>query len=195
MRLSPPSPLSYLPRQTSPVEAPPSPTLLALNARRLHENARVLGFLGTASALGATAGVLGVRGPSRARTRAFFQAATGVNLFVLGTAMAGLRAVRTQDPARLGLRTTLRRSGLVQRVLGVGLGLDVAAAALGAMLLLRGRAGRTAWREGAGVSLLLHGAALLLFDAGIFRLNARYHRRVATFSRTSSGRVLRLAHA
>lgn len=193
MRLSHPSPLSYLPEPTSAVEAPPPPSLLTLNTRRLRENARVLGFLGTVSALGATAGVVGARAPVGVRTRAFFQAATGVNLFCLGTALAGGRAIRAQQPERLGLRTTLRRSGLVQRVLGVGLGLDVASAALGAVLLRR--RGRTAWREGAGLSFLLHGAALLLFDAGIFRRNALYHRKVAKLSRTSSGKVLRLARA
>lgn len=192
MRLSHPSPLSYLPEPTSRVEAPPSPTLLSLNARRLRENARVLGFLGTASALGATAGVLGARVPSRVRTRAFFQAATGVNLFCLGTALAGGRALRAQRLARLGLRSTLRRSGVVQRVLAVGLALDVGSAVLGALLLRR--QGRTAWREGAGLSFLVHGAALLLFDAGVFRRNAQYHRKVAKLSRTSSGQVLRLAH-
>jgi hypothetical protein len=193
MRLSRPSPLLNLPEPTSPVEAPPSPRLLSLNARRLRENARVLGLLGTASALGATAGVLGARAPLGVRTRAFFQAATGVNLFCLGTALAGGGAIRAQRLPWLGLRTTLRRSDLVQRALGVGLALDVGSAVLGALLLRR--KGRTAWREGAGLSFLLHGAALLLFDAGVFRRNTQYHHKVAKLSRTSSGQLLRVVHA
>jgi hypothetical protein len=193
MRLLRPS--SRLQRGTDfpPTEAPPAPSLLALNARRLRENARVLGFLGAASTLGATAGLLGLRTAASSRTRAFSQAAVGVHLFVLGSALAGGWAVRTQPLPRLGLRSTLRRSRLLQRVLGVGLGLDVAAATVGALLLRR--RGHSAWREGAGASLLLHGAALLLFDSGVFSLNARYHRQVRRLGRTASGKVLRMPPA
>lgn len=124
------------------------------------------------------------------RTRAFFQAATGTHLFVLGTVMAGLRAVRAQRLPQLGLRTTLRRSGLLQRLLGVGLGIDVASMVLGALLLRPRQHARTAWREGAGSSFLLHGLALLIFDAGVFWRNAHYHRQVLAMGRTSSGKVL-----
>lgn len=193
MRLFSPAP--RLPRwaASSPTEAPPAPTLLALNTQRRRENGRALGFLSAASTLGATAGLLGARATSSVRTRAFSRAAVGVHLFVLGTALAGRRAARAQPLPRLGLRTTLRRSRVLQRVLGVGLGLDVATAAVGTLLL--GRRGRSAWREGAGASLLLHGAALLLFDAWVFRRNARYHRQVTKFGRTASGKVLRMPPA
>lgn len=170
-------------------EPPPSPALMELNAQRLRENARVLALLGTASALGARAAVRGARSPASVRQRAFCQATAGVELFVLGTALVGGAAIRAQRLTWLGRRATLRRSSWVQRLLGVGLGLDVAAAVLGAVLLGSRRA--SAWREGAGLSLLLHGAALLLVDAGVFRRNARYHRRVEALGRTSSGKVLR----
>jgi hypothetical protein len=193
MRLSAPFLSSRLPEASPSARVPPPPALLALNRRRLRENARVLALLGTASTLGAAAGVLGVRAPVRRRGHAFFQAATGVHLFVLGTALAGARAIRAQRLPGLGWRVTLRRSRLLQRLLGVGLGLDVASAALGALLL--GRRGRSGWREGAGASLLLHGGALLLFDAAVFRRNAQYHHQVEAFGRTSSGQVLRVVHA
>jgi hypothetical protein len=171
-------------------EPPPAPDLALLNAQRLREDARVLILLGGTSLLGTALGTLGALAPSRARTRAFFQAATGVHLFVLGTALAGLRAVKAQRLPELGLRTTLRRSGVLQRLLGVGLGLDVASATIGTVLLRRRQQGRTAWREGAGASFLLHGLALLVFDAGVFRRNAHYHREVARMGRTSTGKQL-----
>ncbi len=189
MHLSAPSLSWRLPAAPPLAWVPPPPALRALNAGRLRENARVLALLGAASTLGATAGLLGGRASAPARWRGFFQAATGVHLFVLGTALAGGRALRAQRLQRLGWRTTLRRSTLLQRLLGVGLALDVGAAVLGA-LLPRGR-GRPGWRAGAGASLLLHGGALLLFDAGVFRRNAHYHHRVREFGRTSSGQVLR----
>lgn len=190
MRLYRPIPAPLLPEPSSPIEPPPAPDLLSLNARRLREDGRVLTILGSTCALGTAVGLLGAWAPTRVRTRAFFQAATGTHLFVLGTVMAGLRAVRAQRLPQLGLRTTLRRSGLLQRLLGVGLGLDVASMALGALLLRSRRRARTAWREGAGISFLLHGLALLVFDAGVFRRNAQYHRQVVGMSRTSSGKVL-----
>ena len=45
---------------------------------RLREDGRVLLLLGGTCLLGTLLGTLGVRAPSRVRTRAFFQAATGV---------------------------------------------------------------------------------------------------------------------
>jgi hypothetical protein len=190
MRLSRPSLAPRLPEPSSPHEPPPAPDLALLNAQRLREDAQVLVLLGGTSLLGTVLGTWGALAPSRMRTRAFFQAATGVHLFVLGTALVGLRAVKQQRLPELGLRTTLRRSGVLQRLLGVGLGLDVASAAIGAMLLRRREQGRTAWREGAGASFLLHGLALLVFDAGVFRRNAHYHREVARMGRTSTGKHL-----
>jgi hypothetical protein len=185
-----PSWVPQLPAPSSPHEPPPAPALATLNARRLREDARVLLLLGGTCLLGTLMGTIGARAPSRVRTRAFFQAATGVHLFVLGTALVGLRAVKAQRIPELGLKTTLRRSGVLQRLLGVGLGLDGISIALGAGLLRRRRQGRTAWREGAGASFLLHGLALLVFDAGVFRRNAHYHRQVARMGRTSTGKQL-----
>jgi hypothetical protein len=190
MRLSRSSEPSHLPASSSAAEPPPAPDLLTLNARRLREDARVLAILGATCTLGTAIGVAGALAPRRERTRAFFQAATGVHLFALGTVLVGRQAVRAQNLPQLGLRTTLRRSGVLQRLLGVGLGLNVAAAALGAVLLRLQSRGHTAWHEGAGTSLLLHGLGLLIFDAGVFRRNALYHRRVAGMGRTSSGKVL-----
>lgn len=190
MRLYRPVPAPLLPAPSSPNEPPPAPDLLLLNARRLREDARALSILGAACTLGTAVGLLGAWVPARGRARAFFQAATGVHLFVLGTVAMGLRAVRAQRLPQLGLRTTLRRSGLLQRLLAVGLGLDVASMALGAWLLRSRHPARTAWREGAGSSFLLHGLALLVFDAGVFRRNAHYHRLVTGMGRTSSGKVL-----
>lgn len=190
MRLHRPVPSPLLPAPSSPTEPPPAPDLLSLNARRLREDTGALLLLGTTCALGTAAGLLGAWAPARLRTRAFFQAATGIHLFVLGTALVGLRAARRQHLPQLGLRTTLRRSGLLQRLLVAGLGLDVASVAIGALLLRPRQRARTAWREGAGSSFLLHGLALLVFDAGVFWRNALYHRRVVGMSRTSSGRVL-----
>ncbi|MDY7224954.1 DUF6992 family protein [Hyalangium rubrum] len=189
MRLSLASPTPRLPPPSAPRGPPPSPDLRRLNSQRLSEDARVLKLLGAVCTLGATVGGLGATAAARMRTRAFFQAAASVHVFVLGTALLGGRAVKAQELPRLGLRTTLRRSSLLQRLLWVGLGLDVATAALGAMLLLQ-RRGHTAWREGAGASLLLHGGALLIFDAGLFWRNAQHHRRVAELGRTSSGQVV-----
>jgi hypothetical protein len=179
-----------LPEPSSPREPPPAPDLTLLNAQRLQEDRQVLLLLGGTCLLGSLLGTLGARAPSRVRTRAFFQAATSVHLFVLGTALVGLRAVKAQRLPELGLRTTLRRSTVLQRLLGVGLGLDVASTLLGAGLLRRREQGRTAWREGAGASFLLHGLALLVFDAGVFRRNAHYHREAMRRGRTSTGKHL-----
>jgi hypothetical protein len=195
MRLYRPSLPSYLPPPSAPTEPPPAPDLLSYNAQRLREDGRVLTLLGAACTVGATVGMLGALVPARVRTRAFFQAATGVHLFCLGTVAVGLGAVRKQQLPKLGLRTTLRRSGLLQRLLGLGLALDVASMTLGASLLRRRQRGRTSWREGAGASFLVHGLALLIFDAGVFWRNALHHRRVAERGRTSSGRVLVLPQA
>jgi hypothetical protein len=169
-------------------EPPPSPDLRRLNRQRLSEDARVLTVLGSACTLGAVVGGLGARACGRVRTRAFFQAALGTHLFVLGTVLVGARAVRAQALPRLGLRTSLRRGRVLQRLLGVGLGLDGASMALGAALLLRRRG--AAWHEGAGASFLLHGIALLVFDAGVFRRNALHQQRVEALSRTSSGQAV-----
>jgi hypothetical protein len=190
MRLFRPSLAPRLPEPSSSHEPPPAPDLATLNAQRITEDRRVLLLLGGASLLGALVGTWGAWAPSRVRTRAFFQAATGTHLFVLGTVLVGLRAVKAQRLPELGLRTTLRRSSVLQRLLGVGLGLDVVSAALGAGLLQRRQQGRTAWREGAGASFLLHGLALLVFDAGVFVRNAHYHREVARMGRTSTGKHL-----
>lgn len=189
MRLYRPSVAPLLPPPSSALEPPPAPDLVALNARRVREDTRVLGILGSACLLGTVVGLLGARAPARVRTRAFFQAAISVHLFCLGTVVVGLQAAKKQPPPQLGLRTTLRRSSVLQRLLGVGLGLDVGSIALGA-LLLRRQSGRTAWREGAGTSFLLHGLSLLIFDAGVFRRNAHYHRQVVGMSRTSTGKQL-----
>jgi hypothetical protein len=189
MRLSLPS-FRLLSRTPSvPREPPPSPDLRRLNARRLSEDARVLTLLGSACTLGATVGALGTRASGRGRTRAFFQAATGTHLFVLGTVLVGAGAVWAQELPRLGLRTTVRRGRVLQRLLGVGLGLDGVSIALGAALLAW-RRGNSAWREGAGASFLLHGLALLVFDSGVFRRNALYQHRVEELSRTSSGQAV-----
>jgi len=191
MRLSfpfvPPLPRTVFIRR----EPPPSPELRRLNAQRLSEDARVLAVLGTACTLGAVVGAAGARLAGRVRTRAFFQAATSVHLFVLGTVLVGAGAVRRQKVPHMGLRTTLRRGRVLQRLLGVGLGLDGVSIALGSALLL-GRRGQAAWREGAGTSLLLHGLGLLVFDAGVFRRNALHQRRVEAMGRTSSGHTLNL---
>jgi len=172
-------------------EPPPFPGLCRLNAQRLSEDARVLTVLGSACTLGAVVGATGARRARRLRTRAFFQAATGVHLFVLGTVVVGAGAVWRQKPPRLGLRTTLRRGRVLQRLLGVGLGLDGVCMALGSALLLR-RGGPAAWRKGAGTSLLLHGLALLVFDSGVFRRNALHQQRVEALGRTSSGHAVTL---
>jgi len=185
MRLSFPS-FRPLPRTVFIRYEPlPSPQLRRFNAQRLSEDARVLTVLGSACLLGAVVGAAGASRTRCIRTRAFFQAATSVHLFVLGTVLVGAGAVRRQKLPRLGLRTTLRRGRVLQRLLGVGLGLDGVSMALGSALLL-GRRGAAAWREGAGTSFLLHGLALLVFDAGVFRRNALHQERVEALSRASS---------
>ena len=193
MRLSLPS--SGLLRRTPPWlgELPPSVELRTLNAQRLSENARVLTVLGSACTLGAVVSGMGARAARRVRVRAFFQAAASVHLFVLGTVLAGGSAVRAQKLQRLGPRTTVRRGRVLQRLLGVGLGLDGVSIALGAALLSR-RRGPAAWREGAGTSFLLHGLALLVFDSGVFRRNALHQRRVEALDVRSSLALGNLEH-
>ncbi|HEX8704684.1 MAG TPA: hypothetical protein VF815_37980 [Myxococcaceae bacterium] len=193
MRLSPPSSDLLTPTAPSLGELPPSPELSRLNAQRLSENARVLTVLGSACALGAVVGGIGARAAGRVRLRAFFQAATSVHLFVLGTVMAGAGAVKAQKLPRLGPSTTVRRGRVLQRMLGVGLGLDVVSMAIGTALLW-GKRGPAAWREGAGTSFLLHGLALLVFDTGVFRRNALHQQQVESLDTRSSLALGNLEH-
>ncbi|HZI16549.1 MAG TPA: hypothetical protein VE153_39660 [Myxococcus sp.] len=157
---------------------PPSPELQALNAERLEEDRLAVEGLATTSLLSVAVGALGALRAKGARSRAFHVTSTAVHLFVLGTAVVGCVAIEAQDPKRLGTEDSVQRGFRLLRLLKAGMASDVGAMAAGALSLLGARWRRHDGLAGAGTSLLLHGALLLLFDTGLFLRNAWQQRRV-----------------
>ncbi len=157
--------------------APPSPELQVINAERLSEDRQGVDGLATTSLLSVAMGALGALRAKGARSRAFHVTSVGVHLFVLGTAVVGRAAIEVQDPARLGTEDSVQRGARLLRLLGAGIASDVGAMLAGAFALGASRK-RSETLAGAGTSLLLHGAMLLLFDTALFLRNAHHQRRV-----------------
>ena len=174
--LPPARPWSLLSPPTG-LSAPPSPELQSINAERLSEDRLAVNGLAATSVLSLAAGARGALRAKGARSRAFHVTSAGVHLFVLGTAVVGRAAIEVQDPARLGTEDSVRRGARLLRLLGAGIASDVGAMLAGA-LALRASRKRSETLAGAGTSLLLHGALLLLFDAVLFARNAHQQRRV-----------------
>nr|AYM52770.1 hypothetical protein [Simulacricoccus ruber] len=155
--------------------APPPEALQALNAERIRANTRaVWGLAGWTSLnlVGSTVGALTAEGR---QGRAFHLANAGVSAFTLGAAGMGLLVLRAQEPARMGPHTSLRRGVLLERLLGVGIAMDLAALGAGAFLRERGTGRDVAWMRGAGTALLVQGSLLLLFDAALLLRNAGFN--------------------
>lgn len=174
--LPPSKPWSLLSPPTG-LSAPPSPELQAINAERLGEDRLAVNGLAATSVLSIAMGALGALRTESARSRAFHVTSVGVHLFVLGTAVVGRAAIEVQDPARLGTEDSIQRGARLLRLLGAGIASDVGAMLAGAFALRASRK-RSETLAGAGTSLLLHGAMLLLVDTALFLRNAHHQRRV-----------------
>jgi hypothetical protein len=173
----PPSrPWSLLAPPTGGTE-PPSAELQAINAERLREDRQAVDGLTATSLLSVAVGAVSALRAKRARSRAFHLTSAGVHLVVLGTAVLGRAAIDVQDPATLGTEDSVQRGARLLRLLGAGIASDVGAMLAGALALKASR-GRSETLAGAGTSLLLHGAMLLLVDTALFLRNAHHQRRV-----------------
>ncbi|NMO18137.1 hypothetical protein HPC49_50755 [Pyxidicoccus fallax] len=128
--------------------------------------------------------------------RSFHQMNALFNVPILGTAVVGALVLAAQDPERLTLEESLRRGVMLERGLLVGVTLDVLAATFGAFLWERGRHIDSGQLTGWGRSLVLQGAVLLLYDIGLFLLNARYDARLLMMlspdSRDGAGVAMRM---
>jgi hypothetical protein len=175
-RLTPSRPGSLLSPPTGRGSLP-SPELQSINAERLWEDRCAVNGLAATSALSIVTGALGALQATGARARAFHVTSVGVHLFVLGTAVVGRVAIEAQDPATLGTEDSVQRGARLLRLLGLGIASDVGAMLAGSFALRASRR-RSESLAGAGTSLLLHGAMLLLFDTALFLRNAFHQRRV-----------------
>ncbi|NMO19914.1 hypothetical protein HPC49_27785 [Pyxidicoccus fallax] len=174
--LAPSRPWSLLSPPTG-LSAPPSPELQAINAERLREDLSAVNGLAATSVLSIATGAVGALRAKGARSRAFHVTTVGVHLFVLGTAVVGRAAIELQDPATLGTEDSVQRGARLLRLLGAGIASDVGAMLAGA-LALKASKRRDGTLAGAGTSLLLHGAMLLLVDTALFLRNAFHQRQV-----------------
>ena len=152
--------------------------LTGFNTRRLDANrlaASVLVGWGALHAAGAGTASFFVEDP---QLRAFLQADAAVGAVALGSAIAGLVVAAGIDPAALDYGESLGRGLTLERLLLVGIGLDLAGATAGGLLWALGDEQGSARRAGYGQGLLLQGVALLLFDAALLLVNLEYEDRL-----------------
>jgi hypothetical protein len=152
--------------------------LMALNSSRISMNWTALTVLAGWTLANMAVGTTGYFIADDSVWRAFHQMNALFNVPILGTAVVGALVLAAQDPERLTLEESLRRGVLLGRGLLVGVTLDVLVGTFGAFLWERGRRIDSGQLTGWGRSLVLQGAALLLFDSTLFLLNARYDARL-----------------
>jgi hypothetical protein len=168
--------------------------LRQLNAERIAMNRAAVWALTGWTVLNISVGSIGYFTASDPEWRGFHQMNALFNVPVLGVALVSFAVLGAQDPERLNLRESLRRSGLLARGLLVGITLDVASGLLGLYLRERGLRVGSEHLVGWGASLLLQGGFLLLFDTALFALNTRYDARLLPLV-DASGRGAGLALA
>jgi len=132
-------------------------------------------------------GTIGWLATAEERQRAFLLGNALISVPVLGTAVVGAVAVDRIDPARLDYRESLRKGLLLERLLGLGIALDVAAAGAGWALWEHGLRVDSRRLVGFGQALVVQGAALLLFDLGVLAANRSYDRRLLELLPTTNG--------
>ena len=168
--------------------------LQQLNTERISMNRAAVWALTGWTVLNLSVGGLGYFTADDPTWRGFHQMNALFNVPVLGMALGSFAVLAAQDPERLDLRESLRRSGLLARGLLVGITLDVASGLLGLSLRERGLRVGSERLVGWGSSLLLQGGFLLLFDTALFALNTRYDARLLPLV-DASGRGAGLALA
>lgn len=152
--------------------------LQELNAERIEMNRMAVWALTGWTVLNLSVGSVGYFTASDPAWRGFHQMNALFNVPVLGVALVSFAVLAAQDPERLDLRESLRRSGLLARGLLVGISLDVASGLLGLYFRERGLRVGSERLVGWGSSLLLQGGFLLLFDTALLLLNTRYDARL-----------------
>ncbi|MGI5862085.1 MAG: DUF6992 family protein [Myxococcales bacterium] len=175
--------------QVAVLPARGSTWLTEFNDRRISANQLGAGILLGWSALHVIGGGVGASFVEDDRWRAFLQADAAVSAVALGSAVAGLIVASRIDPADLSYSESLRKGRLLERLLLVGIGLDLAAVTGGAALWALGD---TDQLVGFGQGLALQGAALLLFDTALLLLNLKFEERLLVVLDRPLGDVLRL---
>lgn len=145
----------------------PEPELTNFNQQRFNTNKRAFLVLGSWSAASIISGIAGQAG-SGGQAKYFHQMNIiwgGVNLLI---ALPGYIGARKSN-ADLSLAASLKGQAAAEKTFIFNAGLDVAYLAAGAWFLEKGNTARNADKyKGYGKSILLQGAALLLFDAVMF---------------------------
>ena len=174
--------------QVAVLPARGSAWLTEFNDRRLSANQLGAGILLGWSALHAVGGGVGSLFVEDERWRAFLQADAAVSAIALGSAVAGLIVAAGIDPSDLSYSQSLQKGTRPERLLLVGVGLDLAAATGGGLLWALGDTDR---QVGFGQGLVLPGAALLLFDTALLLLNLEFEDRLLVVLDRPLGDVLR----
>lgn len=155
------------------VAQPSEPVLSNFNQQRYNINKRGFLVLGSWSAASIVAGIVGQAG-SHGQAKYFHQMNIiwgSVNVLVALPGYIGARKSRTD----ISLSASLKGQAATEKTFIFNAGLDVAYLAAGAWLLEKGNTAANEDRyKGYGKSVLLQGAALLLFDAIMFTTHHRH---------------------
>ena len=156
---------------------PPAFDLPAFNQERYHVNKTAFVVLGSWSAASIITGIAG-QANSSGRARYFHQMNIiwgSVNLLI---ALPGYISARKSRPD-LTLAASLKGQAATEKTFIFNAGLDLAYLAAGAWLLEKGNTGSHTDRyKGYGNSVLLQGAALLLFDAVLFITHHQHGKKI-----------------
>lgn len=108
---------------------------------------------------------------SEDRWKSFHQMNAGWNVVNAAIGVAGLVGAANEDPAGLGLMSTIEEAHFIENLLLLNAGLDVGYIAAGAYLNERGLRKDSDRLVGFGRSIMLQGAFLLVFDGVLFWLH------------------------
>lgn len=148
--------------------------LMELNRSRIKMNMTALAVLAGWTVANIAVSTVGYFATDADLWRAFHLSNVVFNVPVLGTAVVGAILLAKQDPERLTLEESLYRGVMLERVLLVGVALDVMVSGFGVFLLERGRRIDSDHLRGWGTADVFQGVTLLLYDSALFLLNARY---------------------
>lgn len=146
--------------------------LESANEERSLRTQRAMGVLGGWAVLNIGTGTAGLF-LTEGEARGFHEMNLGWNVVNLAIAALGFRNARREDPARFDAMETLQEAYLMERILLVNMGLNVAYMATGLYLRERGAGRDDARQVGWGNSLLVQGGFLLGFDTTLFLLQRR----------------------
>ena len=158
--------------EAGPLDALALETNEGRRQRMVHGMGVLLGWSAVNLGTG-TAGAFTSEGPPRY----LHQMNVGWNLVNAAIGGFGLAGALREDPASFGPLDTLEEGRRLEKILLLNLGLNVAYMATGAFLLERGLRRDDDRLRGFGVSLILQGGFLLVFDSVLFWSQHRASRR------------------